>query len=160
MTRQLLFRPVNEGDLDFMADLFSRPEVVAHRPDPTPDSRAICADKLERDMAHWDAHGFGRWTVLDGGAPVGFGGLTVVEDADDLNISYHVHPDSWGRGLASAIAARAVAHGFGQLRAPGIRGLVRRANPASARVLVKLGFREDGEVTLHGAPTVRYLLER
>ncbi|WP_375689326.1 GNAT family N-acetyltransferase [Pseudooceanicola sp. LIPI14-2-Ac024] len=155
----LFFRRVEPCDLDFMAEVFSRPEVVAHRPDPTPDSREVCADKLVRDIAHWDRHGFGRWTVEAARRPVGFGGLTVVEDSRDLNVSYHVHPDHWGHGHASAIAAHAVEHGFGTLRAPRLRGLVRAANPASARVLLKLGFREDGEVTLHGAPTLRYVLD-
>ena len=156
----LEFRRPRMGDLGFVTDLYARPEVVAHRPDPTPDGPVRSRVRLERDMAHWDEHGFGRWAVADGGVLVGFGGLTVLEDSLDLNISYHVHPDAWGRGIASAIAAQAVAHGFGELGATRIRGLVRAANPASARVLVKLGFRADGEVTLHGAPTNRYVLER
>ncbi|MGR3454342.1 GNAT family N-acetyltransferase [Pseudooceanicola sp.] len=152
-------RPVS-GDLPFVTDLYARPEVVAHRPDPTPDGPEVSRLRLERDIAHWGAEGFGRWAVEEAGRLVGFGGLTVVEDASDLNISYHVHPDHWGRGLASRIGAHAVAHGFDALDASRLRGLVREANPASARVLLKLGFRRDGVVTLHGAPTVRYVLER
>lgn len=155
----LLYRRPLPGDLPFVTDLYSRPEAVAHRPDPTPDGPEVSRMRLERDIAHWEAHGFGRWAVEAEGRLVGFGGLGVVEDSADLNISYHVHPDHWRRGIASAIAAQAVAHGFGELGAPRIRGLVRAANPASARVLLKLGFRRDGEVTLHGAPTVRYVLE-
>lgn len=160
MAVTLDFRRPAMGDLPFVTDLYARPEVVAHRPDPTPDGPEVCRMRLERDIAHWDKHGFGRWAVEDGGVLVGFGGLTAVEDSGDLNISYHVHPDAWGRGIASLIATRAVEHGFGELGARRIRGLVRTANPASARVLVKLGFRADGEVTLHGAPTNRYVLER
>ncbi len=154
------YRRPTMADLDFVCDLYARPEVVAHRPDPTPDGPEVCRMRLERDIAHWEDHGFGRWAVEDEDRLVGFGGLTSVEDSADLNISYHVHPDGWGRGIASAIAAHAVAHGFGVLGATRIRGLVRAANPASARVLEKLGFRADGEVTLHGAPTNRYVLTR
>lgn len=158
MTATLSYRPPRPGDLAFVTDLYARPEVVAHRPDPTPDGPEVCRMRLDRDIAHWAAHGFGRWAVEAGGQLVGFGGLGVVEGSEELNISYHVHPDHWGHGMASAIAARAVGHGFDRLGAPRIRGLVRAANPASARVLLKLGFRRDGEVTLHGAPTLRYVL--
>lgn len=154
------FRRPAPGDLSFVTDLYARPEVVAHRPDPAPDGPEVCRVRLERDIAHWDAHGFGRWAVEEDERLVGFGGLTCVEDSRDLNISYHVHPDAWGRGIASRIAAHAVENGFDGLDATRIRGLVRAANPASARVLVKLGFRADGQVTLHGAPTDRYVLDR
>lgn len=150
-------RPVPE-DLHFVADLFSRPEVVAHRPDPQPDPPEISADRLARDIAHWDRHGYGRWTVTERGCHVALGGVTTIADTDEVNISYHVHPDHWRRGIAGAVAARAVAHAFEVLKVPLIRGLVREANPASASVLLKLGFLRDGVVEHAGQPTIRYVL--
>ncbi len=153
-TARLLLRTPAELDLDFLVQLFQRPEMVAHRPDPTPDPPEDSARRLERDMAHWRDHGFGRWAAECNGRLVGFGGLTVREADDGLNISYHLHPDAWGHGYASEIVAEALAVAFGSLAASRVVGLVRPANPASRRVLERAGFAAQGEVELHGAPTV------
>jgi len=158
-TRQsLTFREPDRQDLAFLTDLFARPETVAHRPRPDPDSPGLSALRLERELAHWADHGFGRWAVASGGRPIGFGGLNVTRVEGELNISYHIHPEAWGHGHATCIARHAVAHGFGPLAARCIRGLVREANPASRRVLEKLGFRFAGRVMLNGAPTMRFEL--
>lgn len=111
-------------------------------------------------MAHWQSHGFGRWAVHARGELVGFGGVTVSEQFGDLNISYHLHPASWGRGYASELVADQLSFAFDDLQASRVIGLARPANPASRRVLEKCGFRFERGVTLHGAPTNLYALER
>ncbi|TIR43124.1 MAG: GNAT family N-acetyltransferase, partial [Mesorhizobium sp.] len=47
-TERLLLRRPKQADLEFLADLFSRPELVAHRPDPTPDTPQQSAARLAR----------------------------------------------------------------------------------------------------------------
>lgn len=78
--RLLLRRPA-ETDLDFLIDLFTRQELVAHRPDPVPDTPQQSAARLARDIGHWNRHGFGRWAVEADGKLIGFGGITVSEDS-------------------------------------------------------------------------------
>ena len=87
-TERLLLRRPRQADLHFLIDLFSRPELVAHRPDPTPDTPQQSAAGLTRDIDHWDKHGFGRWAVEADGGLVGFGGVTVSNDFEGLNLSY------------------------------------------------------------------------
>lgn len=152
-TERLLLRRPQLGDLDFLVDLFSRPELVAHRPDPTPDTPQQSAARLSRDIDHWDRHGFGRWEVEADGRLVGFGGVTVSNDFQGLNLSYHLHPGSWGRGYASELVMEALRAAFLTLEAERVIALARPANPASRRVLEKCGFTFDREVMLHDAPT-------
>jgi hypothetical protein len=104
-TARLVLRRPNASDRDFVVDLFSRLEVVAHRPHPAPDSREISEQRLLRDMQHWQSHGFGRWAVEHGGRLIGFGGLTHKHGFEGLNISYHLHPEGWGKGYASELVA-------------------------------------------------------
>jgi ribosomal-protein-alanine N-acetyltransferase len=78
-TARLVLRRPNTADSDFVVDLFSRLELVAHRPHPVPDSPEISEQRLLRDMQHWQSHGFGRWAVEHDGRLVGFGGLTGGE---------------------------------------------------------------------------------
>ncbi|RVA86507.1 N-acetyltransferase, partial [Mesorhizobium sp. M7A.F.Ca.CA.004.01.1.1] len=86
-SERLLLRRPAEADLDFLIDLFSRGELVAHRPDPVPDRAQQSAARLRRDIGHWDKHGFGRWAVEADGKLIGFGGVTVSADFDGLNPS-------------------------------------------------------------------------
>lgn len=159
-TARLALRPVAANDIGFAAELFARPELTAHRPDPRPDSRDAVVARLEADGAHWAQHGFGRWLLSADGVPVGLGGLTVKEGVDGLNLSYHLHPDHWGKGYATEFARTALDVAFGPLQAPRVVGLVRPANPASRAVLERLGFRHERSLPLHGAPTDLFALER
>ena len=157
-SERLLLRRPEQADLDFLVDLFSRPELVAHRPDPRPDTPQQSAARLARDIDHWDRHGFGRWAVEADGRLVGFGGVTVSNDFDGLNLSYHLHPSSWGQGYASELVMEALRAAFLTLEAERVIALARPANPASRRVLEKCGFTFDREVMLHGAPTGLFIV--
>jgi ribosomal-protein-alanine N-acetyltransferase len=152
-TARLALRKPNGADRDFMVSLFSRFELVAHRPHPVPDSPEVSEQRLLRDMQHWQSHGFGRWAIEHNRQLIGFGGLTHMHGFEGLNISYHLHPESWGKGYASELVAETVAVGFGPLQARRMIGLVRAANPASRRVLERNGFFFERDVELHGAPT-------
>jgi ribosomal-protein-alanine N-acetyltransferase len=152
-TPRLSLRMPEERDLDFVTALFARPELVAHRPDPTPDSPSESARRLARDQAHWRVNGFGRWAVETEGRLIGFGGVTVSTEFEGLNLSYHLHPEHWGRGYATELVKEALAFACDDLQAKRIIGLVRPVNVASRRVLEKCGFGFERDVMLHGAPT-------
>ncbi|CAN7466453.1 GNAT family N-acetyltransferase [Rhizobium leguminosarum] len=145
-----------EGDIDFLTRLFSRQELVAHRPVPRPDTPAESAERLARDIGHWKEHGFGRWAVEANGTLIGFGGVTVSKEFDDLNLSYHLQPESWGQGYATELVRETLTFAFDNLHADRVIGLVRPVNAASKRILEKCGFTFDREVMLHGAPTNIY----
>jgi RimJ/RimL family protein N-acetyltransferase len=155
-TARLRLRIPAEGDIDFLTRLFSRPELVAHRPVPRPDSPEESAARLARDIGHWKDHGFGRWAVEENGALIGFGGVTVSKEFDGLNLSYHLQPESWRYGYATELVGEALAVAFDHLHAERVIGLVRTANAASRRILEKCGFNFEREVMLHGAPTNMY----
>lgn len=62
------------------------------------------------------------------------------------NIGYELDPDYWGRGYATE-AARAIVHfGFAELRLRRIWAECVAENAASARVLEKLGMRQEGRL--------------
>lgn len=160
-TARLLLRVPQAADLGFHAALFALPAMVAHRPVPVPDSREASAAGLARAIEHWQRHGFGRWAIEHEGALVGFGGLTRRADvAPALNISYHLHPTAWGKGLASELVGEALIVAFDVLGAEGVAGLVRPVNVASRRVLERAGFRLAGTLELGGAPTLRLVRSR
>ena len=156
---RLTGQPVTRADAPFYAELFSKPEVVAFRPDPTPLDRAACETRLEFDVAHWQAHGFGRWGLHHAGHPVGLGGLTLREGFDGLNLSYHLLPAQWGLGLASEFVTAALDYAALTRPQKSIFGLVRPLNAPSIRVLEKAGFKEVRRFEDKGAPMMEMRLE-
>ena len=73
------------------------------------------------------------------------GGVGLGSDGDEVELGYWFGRDHWNRGYATE-AARAVLR---LARTLGHRRIVARHaidNPASGRVLAKLGFRQSGEV--------------
>lgn len=81
-TTRLRLRIPEPADIHFLTELFSRPELVAHRPVPRPDSPEESAERLARDIKHWKENGFGRWAVETADALIGFGGVTISRDFD------------------------------------------------------------------------------
>ncbi len=90
-----------------MVNLFARPELVAHRPHPEPDSPEFSKTRLEHTIGHWRRYGFGRWAIERDGTLIGFGGVTHKEGFEGLNMSYHLHPDGWKKGYASELVTEA-----------------------------------------------------
>ena len=147
-------RRLDPADLPFVLALMADPEMHRHRPVPLPPDPEVVRAGFARDLDHWARHGFGRWVALHHGAPVGLCGLTHRSGYPGLNISYHLTPAAWGRGWATALAARLVDLAETGRLAPYIHALVRPANPASIRVLDKLGFRDLGRVQHKGADSL------
>ena len=85
-------------------------------------------------------------------------GLEVT--ADGVELGYTLARAWWGRGLATEAARLCVAAAFGPLELPRLLAVADVDNPASARVLTRLGFVEDAEVIAYGRAHRRFVLER
>jgi RimJ/RimL family protein N-acetyltransferase len=70
----------------------------------------------------------------------------------DGELGYWLAPDAWGRGYATEAGRAVVALARHTLRLDRLEAAHFADNPASARVLAKLGFRPTGEVEARRAP--------
>jgi RimJ/RimL family protein N-acetyltransferase len=74
------------------------------------------------------------------GIPTGSVLLKPLPDGDgEMEIGWHLHPDSWGRGLAMEAGRALLAYGFG-LGLEEIWAVTHLENARSARVCAKLGM--------------------
>ncbi len=161
MTERLLVRAPSADDLPAYERHFLRPEIERWlRPPPLrPFDAAQVRELLDRDLRHWDEHGFGPWVLedRDGGAFVGRGGLawTTIDDVLTVELPWSIEPARHGEGLATEAALRAVGHanslGFEEVVA-----LILPHNLASRRVAEKVGMRPGEEVDHAGLPHVLY----
>lgn len=81
----------------------------------------------------------------EGGAPRLVGSVGIHREDDAHEIGYWFTPSAWGRGYATE-AARAVLAAARTLPIAQLRSRYHADNPASGRVLAKLGFVPTGEV--------------
>jgi RimJ/RimL family protein N-acetyltransferase len=161
-TDRLLLRRFTEADAPFLLDLHSRPEVRRWigsgqvQPDP-----AQAAARAAR-YAALDHPVRGIWAIADrdGGALLGTLLLkdlptssAPVPDDDptprdvpaggETEIGWHLHPDAWGRGIATEAARRVLAHAA----AGGLARVLAVTNPANApsqAVCRRIGMRPLG----------------
>lgn len=118
---------------------------------------------LVTNMAHWDRHGFGLWTLrTKDGIFAGRAGLRhiMVDDIDEIEIFYAFTRSVWGRGYASEIAAAMTQIGLSQLALRSLIGIVNVANGASRRVLEKSSYLLERSTNSRGEDVVIYRIRQ
>lgn len=115
---------------------------------------------LERNLAHWESHGFGLWILrrLDGGPVIGRGLLRHldVEGASEVEIGYSFHPAHWGCGYATEIAQACLTVGRETYGFTTMVALTLPTNTASRHVLEKAGLAYERDVIHASQPHVLY----
>lgn len=85
-----------------------------------------------------------RFVVRSSGVPVGYVDLFGA-DPSTRELGYVIGPRSrWGQGFATAAALAAVNYGFSSLQLTSVWAEAWAANPASIKVLTKVGFTQTG----------------
>lgn len=117
-------------------------------------------DYLEKNLAHWDAYGFGSWILRDAasGDVVGRAILRhlALDDTDEVEVGYSLDPAVWGRGLATEIAAACLVHARGALKLTTVVALTTPRNERSQRVLAKVGMTRERDLLHAGLPALLY----
>jgi RimJ/RimL family protein N-acetyltransferase len=83
-----------------------------------------------------------------GASPAGCCGYVATGDGS-AEIGYWIAKPAWGRGYATEAARALVSHCFRTLRFARLTSSHFVDNPASGRVIEKLGFRRTGETVAH-----------
>ena len=96
------------------------------------------------------------------GRTVGRAGLRPVflEGQYSVEIFYRLESDWWNKGFATEAAAAVTDLGLHVLQLPELVAITRETNPASIRVLEKVGYVFDRDVIHDSIPQVIYRAER
>lgn len=115
---------------------------------------------MDRNLRHWEEHGFGLWILRarGGGDPAGRAVLRhlTIDDGDEVEVGYAFYQAYWGRGLATEIAARCVGLAEQELGLAEIVGLTDPANRASRHVLEKVGLTYERDCVHDDRPTALF----
>ena len=157
---RLDLRPFAAADAADAHRVYGDPEVMRHVGEGGPATPEQTAQMLADYAAHQVRHGFAFWAVIERatGRLIGDAGLEVT--AQGVELGYTLAKDRWGHGVATEAGRLCVEAADGPLGLRRLVGVVDVRNPASAAVLTRLGFTDDGPVDAYGRPHRRFLRER
>jgi RimJ/RimL family protein N-acetyltransferase len=115
-TPRVVIRPWRLDEADRLFDMLSRMEVVRWlstppKPMSRPEEAVARIERWSADLAS-EPH-LGRWAAVERstGIPAGTVLLMRLPDGEgEVEIGWHFHPDSWGKGLATEAAGALLAH--------------------------------------------------
>jgi RimJ/RimL family protein N-acetyltransferase len=152
-TPRLRLRRWREDDLGAYEAIWADPDVwSALRPGYPPDPAATAAVSFERQLDHWDRHGFGLWAAISrvGDEIAGWIGAwhpeLIPELAAEVEIAWTLRRRFWGHGLATEGALTAAEIASVHLDPPRLISLIHPANHNSIGVASRLGMRAAGSV--------------
>lgn len=145
-TARLQLAPVTDNDVDDLHALDSDRSVMRFVNGGIPTPRRDIADwVIPRAQAEYAAYGTGLWTIRRsaGGGFVGWTSLRTPRHSNrsELELSYRLRRDGWGRGIATEATTALVAMSFEQLATQRIFASTLAMNTGSRRVMQKLGMR-------------------
>ena len=76
----------------------------------------------------------------------------LVDEVNEIEIGYRLHPDYWNRGLATEAARAVRAYAFDALKLERVISLIHPDNHASRRVTEKNGMTLEKETVFRGFP--------
>lgn len=143
-TERLLLRPLTNGDLDDLYDLYRRPELMRYITGH-PRSFEETRERLICHLADHENYGFGLCAAIlkADSRMIGRCGLEPVEGRDGVEgeIAWMFKKEFWRRGLATEFAEAIIPYGFERLSLSRIFARADNPNVASIRVMQKVGMR-------------------
>ncbi len=146
-TDRLILRPFVPGDAGQVAELAGDrliADTTLNIPHPYEEPMAV-----EWISGHADGFRAGANAVFaisrsESSGPIGAIGLTVDERFSKAELGYWIGRPYWNNGFATEAAHRLVDYGFAELKLNRIAAQHLVRNPASGRVMQKIGMRHEG----------------
>ncbi|WP_420363546.1 GNAT family N-acetyltransferase [Curtobacterium aetherium] len=140
-TGRLVLTPVTPADIDAVHELFSDARTWTHLPAGRHVSRAETQDLVQRKIGGRVRYGLGSWVARSAasGAFLGLGGVDRTAGGV-WNLGYRFAPEHHGHGYATELARAAVDAARDVHPELPVTARVLVNNPASARVLARVGL--------------------
>ncbi|MBF8194013.1 GNAT family N-acetyltransferase [Nonomuraea sp. K274] len=147
-------------DLEPLTAINADPEVMRFIGDGSVRTREQTSAGFALMRREWDERGFGAFAVesRETGELAGWVALTVPnflpEVLPAVEIGWRLGRPFWGRGVATEAAREVLRFGFAEVGLDRIISICHVDHHASARVMTKLGMRQERETVVpsHGQP--------
>jgi ribosomal-protein-alanine N-acetyltransferase len=161
-TGRVVLRPFVDDDAEPLFRILSEPGVLRYFPSSKPPPLERVKKIIEGHKRHWSENGFGWWAAADrtDDRLIGWCGLGLLEETDEIEIKYLFGPSHWGRGIATEAASVCIDYAFREAALEEIIGLTHVENIASQRVLEKIGLTFRNQAEYFGMTCFRYTEDR
>lgn len=134
-------RPIDEDDVSFLQTTVNDPRVRASLGSFRPYSKADELEWIEAIGDNDDVH----LLITADDEPVGTVGFEPsLEPWGLVELGYLITPEHWGNGYATDAVRTMCRYAFDERRMNKATAIVFATNPASSRVLEKVGFAREG----------------
>ncbi|MGC3974817.1 MAG: GNAT family N-acetyltransferase [Nitrospira sp.] len=150
-TKRLRLRPFQTTDAEAVHRLAGSKDVAAGTFLPHPMDGQAARDWVTgrvKDQAAGTGVTFAI-TLLESGAIIGSIGMELILIHEQGRLSYWLGRDYWNRGYGTEAVTALVEYGFNSLRLHRIYAPHFHTNPASGRVLQKVGMTHEGRLREH-----------
>jgi len=150
-TARLLLRPFRATDAEAVYRLAGAKDVAAGTFLPHPMNRQAAHDWITERLQD-QAAGTGvtfAVTLLDNEEVIGSIGMELVTAHEQGRLSYWLGQAYWNQGYGTEVVSALVEYGFTTLRLHRIYAPHFHTNPASGRVLQKVGMTHEGRLREH-----------
>jgi RimJ/RimL family protein N-acetyltransferase len=154
-------RPATLDDAGRLHILTREPPVYRFLFDGTPPSEAFIANRVAQAIAHRTTPGLGMWLLENGAGPyLGCIELRPSGSPRQAEITYLLHPATWGQGLATRMAWTITAQAFQLSHIDAVIAGHDIPNHQSRKVMHRLGMRFHQDVQYPLGAGAEYILQR
>ena len=142
-TKRLYIRPFRTEDADELHEIFGDSRVMERIPGGPSPTLQETKGRLAKIIEHQEKNGFSLWALIDKekGNLIGNCGLILVEGrGPEIELSYDIAYEFWGRGYATEAARECLRFGFENLKLDRIIALTYSDHIASRRVMENIGM--------------------
>lgn len=149
-TERLVLRPFQKTDVADVHRICSLKEIAANtRTIPHPYPLELANDWVQTQPVHWSQGKGAVFAICLNDELIGAVGLMISEEDQNAEIGYWMDQPYWGRGYCSEAVREVVRFGLTDLGLHRIHAHYMTRNPASGRVLEKVGMRREGLLRGH-----------
>lgn len=161
-TPRVILREFNQDDARPLHRILSEPGVLRYFPSSNPPKLERVERLIETHKRHWRENGYGWWAAVDRSENVliGWCGLGLLEETEEIEIKYLLKRSHWGRGIATEAADICIDYAFRKVDLDTIIGLTHPENIASQRVLEKIGLTFQKQEKYFGMTCFRFTVTR
>ncbi len=149
-------------DVEPLHAILADREVIRYMPRTEPWPIENVQKWTDKHWHHWEERGFGWWAVefRESNELIGWCGLGVLDETEEVEVLYLLKRSHWGTGLATEAAKHSIDYAFNKLDIDIVIGLTHPDNIPSQRVLEKVGLSFISKAHYFGMELFRYTIDR